>query len=139
MVIACVLDNLSMTAGATVVLTDSGGLQEETSVLNVPCLTMRNSTERPVTVERGTSRLVGNDSAIIREAFHSAVQGNWPAASGIPYWDGQSAARIVSELGSWLQAMNHTGAVPLSAEAGAPVDAELPKTTSQRPVIAPIS
>jgi UDP-N-acetylglucosamine 2-epimerase (non-hydrolysing) len=118
------LDNLSVVAGATVVLTDSGGLQEETSVLNIPCLTMRNSTERPVTIECGTSRLVGNDSTLIREGFDSAVRGIWPPASGIPMWDGQSATRIVSELTSWVEDINHTGAVPRSAGARAPVGAE---------------
>ena len=133
------LDNLSVVAGAAVVLTDSGGLQEETSVLNVPCLTMRNSTERPVTVEGGTSRLVGNDSTAIREAFHSAVRGDWPPASGIPFWDGQSATRIVSELGRWLRAMHQTEAGPPSAGAGASPDAGVPRTTSQQPVIAPVS
>jgi len=56
------LDLLSLAQGAALVLTDSGGLQEETSILGVPCLTMRENTERPITVEQGTSRLVGNDS-----------------------------------------------------------------------------
>jgi UDP-N-acetylglucosamine 2-epimerase (non-hydrolysing) len=133
------LDSLSVMAGAAVVLTDSGGLQEETSVLNIPCLTMRNSTERPVTIECGTSRLVGNDSVLIREGFEAALRGHWPPASGIPFWDGQSAARIVSELSSWIHSMNHTDAVPRSTGAGAPFGAESPRTTSQQPVIAPIS
>jgi UDP-N-acetylglucosamine 2-epimerase (non-hydrolysing) len=133
------LDNLSVVVGATVVLTDSGGLQEETSVLDIPCLTMRNSTERPVTIECGTSRLVGNDSTLIREGFDSAVRGLWPPASGIPMWDGHSAKRIVGELTSWIDGMNHTGAVSRSAGADAGLGAECPSTTSQRPVIAPIS
>ena len=131
------LDNVSVVAGAVVVLTDSGGLQEETSVLNIPCLTMRNSTERPVTIERGTSRLVGNDSTLIREGFDAAVRGIWPPVCAIPMWDGQSAARIVSELTSWVEDMNHTEAVPPSA--GAALGAEWPNTTSQQPLIAPIS
>src|SRR5215510_2159222 len=63
------LDMLALVAGARVVLTDSGGLQEETSVLRIPCLTLRENTERPVTVELGTSRLVGKDTARIQKAF----------------------------------------------------------------------
>jgi UDP-N-acetylglucosamine 2-epimerase (non-hydrolysing) len=133
------LDNLSGHAGSTVVLTDSGGLQEETSVLTVPCLTMRNSTERPVTVECGTSRLVGNDPAAIREAFHAAVRGDWPPASGIPFWDGHSAERIVNELGQWIQSMHQTGAVPPSAGADAVPGEGLPSTESQLRTIAPVS
>jgi UDP-N-acetylglucosamine 2-epimerase (non-hydrolysing) len=96
------LDNLSLLAGAAVALTDSGGLQEETSVLGVPCLTLRDTTERPVTLDLGTSRLVGNDPAAIRAAFDDAIGGNWPTGQPIPLWDGQTASRIVSELTAWL-------------------------------------
>ena len=133
------LDNLSMVAGAAIVLTDSGGLQEETSALDVPCLTMRNSTERPVTVECGTSRLVGNDPAAIRTAFDSVVAGNWPPASGIPLWDGLASARIVIELATWIDGLHQTGAVSTSTDAASPVGAAVPSTRSQQPVIAPIS
>jgi len=97
------LDNLSLLAGAAVAITDSGGLQEETSVLGVPCLTLRDTTERPVTLDLGTSRLVGNDAAAIRRAFDDAVSGNWPAGQPIPLWDGQTSSRIVSELTAWLR------------------------------------
>lgn len=96
------LELLSLTQGATVVLTDSGGLQEETAVLKVPCLTMRENTERPITVEQGTSRLVGNDTAKIAAAFHEAVSGAWKRGAGIPLWDGKAAVRIARELGDWL-------------------------------------
>ena len=96
------LDNMSLVAGATVVLTDSGGLQEETSVLGVPCLTLRPNTERPITTELGTSRLVGNDSTLIRSAFADAVGGHWPAAREIPLWDGHTGSRVASELAEWL-------------------------------------
>jgi UDP-N-acetylglucosamine 2-epimerase (non-hydrolysing) len=96
------IDNLSLTAGAAVVLTDSGGLQEETSVLGVPCLTMRTTTERPVTVERGTSRLVGNDIATIRQGFEEAISGRWPKGEPIPLWDGHAGARVVAEIADWL-------------------------------------
>jgi len=95
---------LSLMAGAAVVLTDSGGLQEETSVLGVPCLTLRENTERPITVERGTSRLVGNDPAKITRAFHDAVAGRWPRGQSIPLWDGEASVRLVTVLASWLDA-----------------------------------
>jgi UDP-N-acetylglucosamine 2-epimerase (non-hydrolysing) len=95
-------NNLSLLSSAAVVLTDSGGLQEETSVLGIPCLTLRPNTERPITIELGTSRLVGNDTALIRSAFADAINGRWPAAQPIPLWDGHAAERIAAELSSWL-------------------------------------
>jgi UDP-N-acetylglucosamine 2-epimerase (non-hydrolysing) len=97
------LDLLSLTQGAAMVLTDSGGLQEETSILGVPCLTMRENTERPITVERGTSRLVGNDTARIRNAFDEVLRGSWRCGAGIPLWDGKAAMRVAKELSSWLR------------------------------------
>jgi len=93
----------ALLAGAAVAITDSGGLQEETSVLGVPCLTLRDTTERPVTLDLGTSRLVGNDPIAIRSAFDAAVDGKWPAGQPIPLWDGQTSLRIVSELTTWLR------------------------------------
>jgi len=96
------LDLLSLAQGAALVLTDSGGLQEETSILGVPCLTMRDNTERPITVELGTSRLVGNDSEKVRAAFHEALAGKWGRGAGISLWDGKAAERIARELSSWL-------------------------------------
>jgi UDP-N-acetylglucosamine 2-epimerase (non-hydrolysing) len=98
------LDMLALTAGARVVLTDSGGMQEETSVLRVPCLTLRPNTERPVTVERGTNRLVGNDPARIRDAFRQVLRGDWPPGQDIPLWDGKAGPRVVAELARWLGA-----------------------------------
>jgi UDP-N-acetylglucosamine 2-epimerase (non-hydrolysing) len=96
------LDTLSLVSGAAVVLTDSGGLQEESSVLGVPCLTMRENTERPVTVTTGTSRLVGNDSARIAEAFDQVLAGTWREGQPIPLWDGHAGDRVATELAAWL-------------------------------------
>jgi UDP-N-acetylglucosamine 2-epimerase (non-hydrolysing) len=96
------LDNLSLLAGARVVLTDSGGVQEETSFLGVPCLTLRENTERPVTVELGTNRLVGADPARIRAAFAEVLAGRWPAGRPIPLWDGQAGARVAQEIADRL-------------------------------------
>jgi UDP-N-acetylglucosamine 2-epimerase (non-hydrolysing) len=96
------LDNLSLLQGASVVLTDSGGLQEETSVLRVPCLTLRENTERPVTVRLGTSRLCGNDPERIRAAFADVMAGRWPAGQEIPLWDGRAGERVATAVAEWL-------------------------------------
>ena len=96
------LDSLSLLAGATVVLTDSGGLQEETTVLGVPCLTLRENTERPVTVTLGTSRLVGNDPVAIATAFDDVLHGRWRSAQPIPLWDGRAGERVAAELAAWV-------------------------------------
>jgi UDP-N-acetylglucosamine 2-epimerase (non-hydrolysing) len=96
------LDTLSLLSGASIALTDSGGLQEETSVLRVPCLTLRNTTERPCTVALGTSRLVGNDPVKIRAAFAEVFDGAWPKGSDIPLWDGHAGSRVAAALASWL-------------------------------------
>jgi UDP-N-acetylglucosamine 2-epimerase (non-hydrolysing) len=95
------LDNLSLLAGAAVVLTDSGGLQEETAVLDVPCLTLRENTERPITLELGTSRLVGNDAERIRSAFAEVLRGEWRRAQPIASWDGRAGVRVARELATW--------------------------------------
>ncbi|HET9314083.1 MAG TPA: UDP-N-acetylglucosamine 2-epimerase, partial [Vicinamibacteria bacterium] len=96
------LETISLVADAAVVLTDSGGLQEECSVLGVPCLTLRENTERPVTVELGTSRLVGNDVSRIRAAFSDVRSGRWPKPQAIPYWDGRAGERVAEALAGWL-------------------------------------
>ncbi len=92
------LDNLSLMADAKVVLTDSGGMQEETACLGVPCVTMRENTERPVTLEVGASRLVGSDMDRLEEAFLDVVEGRWPPIRKIPLWDGRAAERIADAL-----------------------------------------
>jgi UDP-N-acetylglucosamine 2-epimerase (non-hydrolysing) len=96
------LDTLSLVAGASVVLTDSGGLQEETSALGVPCLTLRENTERPATVSLGTSRLVGNDPHRIAKAFEDVLERRWPAGQTIPLWDGKAGARVARALAEWV-------------------------------------
>ena len=76
-------------------LTDSGGLQEETTILGVPCLTLRHNTERPVTIEHGTNIMVGPDKARILEAFRRIMNGDWKPAGPPEFWDGHAAERIV--------------------------------------------
>jgi UDP-N-acetylglucosamine 2-epimerase (non-hydrolysing) len=92
------LDFIALTAGARLVLTDSGGLQEETTALGVPCLTLREQTERPVTVTRGTNRIVGTaPDRIVAEAARVLTEPR-PTVSRPPLWDGHAAERIVAIL-----------------------------------------
>ena len=89
---------LGLIARARLVLTDSGGIQEETTCLGIPCLTMRPNTERPITCEIGTNVLVGTDPQRIVQEANSILDGN-TRPSGIPEkWDGHAAERIVEVL-----------------------------------------
>jgi UDP-N-acetylglucosamine 2-epimerase (non-hydrolysing) len=88
--------NLMSTAG--VVLTDSGGLQEETTILRVPCLTLRHNTERPVTIDQGTNIMVGPVKARILSAFQRIVNGDWKPSGPPELWDGSAARRIVDVI-----------------------------------------
>ena len=92
------LDFLSLYSGARLVLTDSGGIQEETSVLGIPCLTLRENTERPITVTMGTNTIVGTDPEKITAAAFSALGETSKKAVSIPLWDGHTAERIVAAL-----------------------------------------
>ena len=92
------LDFLALTAEARLVLTDSGGIQEETTALGVPCLTLRENTERPVTVEVGTNTLVGTDPARVIPAAREILSGKARKGSIPELWDGRAAERIASVL-----------------------------------------
>lgn len=83
---------------AFVVLTDSGGITEETTVMNVPCITLRNSTERPETCQIGTNVLVGTNPDKIKNAFKILLSGKWKQGSIPELWDGKTAKRIVDYL-----------------------------------------
>ena len=96
------LQMLGLMAGATAVLTDSGGLQEETTALGVPCLTLRENTERPITVEQGTNTLVGRDRASILGAVTEILAGGGKRGRIPDLWDGHAAERIAADLGGWL-------------------------------------
>ena len=86
---------------ATLVLTDSGGIQEETTILKVPCITLRENTERPVTISEGTNRLVGQDPERIRRAA-AEVLATESVAGRVPEgWDGRAAERIAQSIVSW--------------------------------------
>lgn len=90
------LESLSLMLSALLVVTDSGGLQEETSALGIPCLTLRENTERPITVEEGTNTLIGQDWALFRACVKKVVRGEYTKkGSAIPYWDGLAGKRIL--------------------------------------------
>jgi UDP-N-acetylglucosamine 2-epimerase (non-hydrolysing) len=94
------LDFLGLLAQARLVATDSGGVQEEATALDLPCLTLRPGTERPVTLAAGTSRLVA--PAGLPAAVATALDGHWPRARPIPLWDGQAGARMAAHLAERL-------------------------------------
>lgn len=91
------LDFMALVAGSSVVLTDSGGIQEETTVLQIPCLTLRQNTERPITVTMGTNRLVGSDPDAIEQGVNDALAAP-PVGSVPPLWDGRAGIRIAEVL-----------------------------------------
>jgi UDP-N-acetylglucosamine 2-epimerase (non-hydrolysing) len=97
------LDSLCLQKQSKLVLTDSGGIQEETSCMGVPCLTLRKNTERPVTVELGTSTIVGNDENLIRKSFELVLAGHYKHGKPIPLWDGHTAERVADKLQDLLQ------------------------------------
>ncbi|HZI94538.1 MAG TPA: UDP-N-acetylglucosamine 2-epimerase (non-hydrolyzing) [Patescibacteria group bacterium] len=92
------LDCIALMSEARMVLTDSGGIQEETTILNVPCLTLRETTERPVTVSHGTNRVIGTDPTRIVHEGMRALRSPPFKRTPPPLWDGQAAARIVKIL-----------------------------------------
>ena len=93
------LEFMSLWSNARLVLTDSGGLQEETTALGIPCLTLRENTERPITVDEGTNTIVGTDPARILTAAREILQQEKNAAVRVPeLWDGRAAERVVTAL-----------------------------------------
>ena len=92
------LDFLKLMTSAKLVLTDSGGIQEEATILAVPCLTLRENTERPVTIEMGGNQLVGRDPERILKAYRKVASGDVPRPQVPPLWDGKAAGRIVEIL-----------------------------------------
>jgi len=92
------LDFLSLYKDAKLVMTDSGGLQEECTFLRIPCLTMRENTERPITISKGTNILVGTDREKILEAVQQIITGTYKKGSIPPWWDGRAAERIAAIL-----------------------------------------
>ncbi len=98
------LDFLHLYGNSRLVLTDSGGVQEETTVLGIPCLTLRQNTERPITVTEGTNRLVGNDPEVIKREAVAALEQTSRPPRAPELWDGHTAARIVDAIEEASQA-----------------------------------
>jgi len=92
------IEFLALQRKAAVVITDSGGIQEETTYLGIPCLTLRNNTERPVTVELGTNVIVGQDRTRLSSALLKIVEGKAKKGTVPPLWDGHAAERIAEIL-----------------------------------------
>lgn len=97
------LEMAGLMQAAKVVLTDSGGVQEETTALGVHCLTLRENTERPITIEQGTNQLVGVDPDAIRLALQAVLTGEPIPARRPDLWDGHAAERIVDDLLRWMK------------------------------------
>ncbi|TWU32616.1 non-hydrolyzing UDP-N-acetylglucosamine 2-epimerase [Novipirellula artificiosorum] len=92
------LEFLSLTSNSKVIVTDSGGLQEESTVMSIPCLTMRENTERPITVTEGSSTLVGNDADLLDQQLQLVLSGKYDVGHCPKEWDGKAAGRIAEIL-----------------------------------------
>lgn len=115
------LEMLGLMRDARLVLTDSGGVQEETTALGTPCITLRDNTERPVTVSEGTNTVVGRDPARILDSIDETLTTGGKRGRVPAYWDGQAAERIVDVLGDWLVPQRRhitTTTVPTAQAAG---------------------
>ena len=113
------LEMLGLMADATMVLTDSGGLQEETTALGVPCLTLRENTERPITIAEGTNTLCGTDARRIVDAAFDILASGGKRGRAPELWDGHAAERIASHLASWIAARAAADAAASAAERAA--------------------
>jgi UDP-N-acetylglucosamine 2-epimerase (non-hydrolysing) len=100
------LDFLSLELAAGAILTDSGGVQEEASVLGVPCFTLRPNTERPITISLGTNTLLGDDPEQIRRV---AIGQGTPEPRQIPLWDGQAGERVADAIADELDSLSSAG------------------------------
>jgi UDP-N-acetylglucosamine 2-epimerase (non-hydrolysing) len=106
------IEFLALQSRATVVITDSGGIQEETTFLNVPCLTLRDNTERPITTTLGTNVLVGHDNRKFQREMTKILEGKAKKGTVPPLWDGRAAERIADVLEC------QSGTAPISSTSG---------------------
>jgi UDP-N-acetylglucosamine 2-epimerase (non-hydrolysing) len=97
------LEFIHLVRDAKGVVTDSGGISEETTVLGIPCLTLRTTTERPETVTMGTNELIGTDPSAIPPNLKKILAGEWKTGGIPPLWDGKCSERIIHELESLLR------------------------------------
>jgi UDP-N-acetylglucosamine 2-epimerase (non-hydrolysing) len=105
------LDFVCLMSHSAAVLTDSGGIQEETTALGIPCLTLRNNTERPVTIQEGTNRLAGTTYDSILKAWHD-LKTNPPSGRVPRFWDGKAAERCVEAVGEALAMQSRVAVAP---------------------------
>ena len=103
------LEMVGLMNAAALVITDSGGIQEETTALGVPCLTMRDSTERPITVEQGTNTLVPRDESVVDAAVREIQERGGKRGRAPALWDGHAAPRIAHHLNAWLRQRAQAG------------------------------
>lgn len=96
------IDFMCLQKNASIVLTDSGGIQEESTFFGIPCITVRKNTERPITISKGTNKLIGTDYSRILEAVTTSINQNNDENSIPPLWDGKAAARISSILETYF-------------------------------------
>ena len=96
------LEMLGLMADATLILTDSGGIQEETTALGIPCLTLRENTERPITVEQGTNTVVGRDHDLVLATVADILRSGGKRGRVPELWDGRAGERIANHLAAWL-------------------------------------
>lgn len=121
------LDFLNLLANARLILTDSGGIQEESTILSVPCLTLRPNTERPITIEQGTNRLVGNRKEDVLSAIDD-ILGQPTGAVRVPeLWDGNAAIRIVEIIMQWFVSAT------AEREAVSPISSQCHQTKTESP------
>ena len=92
---------IGLLSRAVVVLTDSGGIQEECTVLSVPCMTLRSTTERPITIEIGSNTLVGLDASAVERAIRVVLDGHGKRGRIPEFWDGRACQRIAAQLANW--------------------------------------
>ncbi len=92
------LEFMYLIKNAKGIITDSGGITEEATVLHIPCLTLRNSTERPETVTMGTNELIGDDINKLKPSLKKIIEGNWKKGTVPPFWDGKTSERIINIL-----------------------------------------
>ena len=97
------MELLGLMSGAKLILTDSGGIQEETTALGVPCITLRENTERPITVEQGTNTIVGTDAQLILDTVQEVLSTGGKQGRQPELWDGQAAVRIARDLEQWFK------------------------------------
>jgi UDP-N-acetylglucosamine 2-epimerase (non-hydrolysing) len=97
------LDMLGLMREARMVLTDSGGIQEETTALGIPCITLRSNTERPITVTQGSNTIAGHDPVTILALCGDVLRSGGKAGQIPPLWDGHAAQRIAATISAWLE------------------------------------